>query len=199
MAARPLRIAKGLCDFQHAARHQLVEPRLGGKAARVSLSARCVGALDYVGLDYYWGVPSFWPQELQRLSAASDFEYSNAPVWPDALDLIIREAERDFPGKPIIVIENGCVTRVPGFSRADYLTAHVNQIRKAIERGAPVEAYICWSITSNREWGLHFNDGSDFGLYHVDLDTDPDLKRVPTDSSRAYRDLIASFEEAPSP
>jgi beta-glucosidase/6-phospho-beta-glucosidase/beta-galactosidase/ABC-type amino acid transport substrate-binding protein len=172
---------------------------LAGKLPEFLCPRECVGALDYVGLDYYWGVPSFWPQELQRLSAASDFEYSNAPVWPDALDLIIREAERDFPGKPIIVIENGCVTRVPGFSRADYLTAHVNQIRKAIERGAPVEAYICWSITSNREWGLHFNDGSDFGLYHVDLDTDPDLKRVPTDSSRAYRDLIASFEEAPSP
>ena len=54
---------------------------------------------------------------------------------------------------------------------------------------------MCWSITSNREWGLPFDDGSDFGLYHIDLDTDPALKRTPTDSSRIYAALIA---EAPT-
>ncbi len=76
-------------------------------------------------------------------------------------------------------------------TRADYLKAHVNEVRKAVARGVPVEAYLCWSITSNREWGLPFDDGSDFGLYHIDLDTDPELKRVPTDASRAYAALIA--------
>ncbi len=164
---------------------------LAGKLPEFLCPHECVGALDYVGLDYYWGVPSFWPRDLHRLDAASDFNYANAPVWPDALDMIISQAERLFPGKPIIVIENGCVERVPGFTRADYLKAHVAQVRKAVDRGAPVEAYLCWSITSNREWGLRFDDGSDFGLYHVDLDTDPELKRVPTDSSRTYASLIA--------
>ncbi len=164
---------------------------LAGKLPEFLCPRECVGALDYVGLDYYWGVPSFWPSQLHRLSAASDFDYANAPAWPDALDLIIAEAERDFPGKPIVIVENGCVARVPGFSRADYLAAHIKQVRKAVERGAPVEAYICWSITSNREWGLPFDGGSDFGLYHIDLDTDPELKRVATDSSRTYAALIA--------
>ena len=165
---------------------------LAGKLPEFLCPRECVGALDYVGLDYYWGVPSFWPSELNRLSCASDFDYGNAPVWPDALDLIIAEAERDFPGDPIVIIENGCVTRVPGFSRANYLAAHVNQVRKAVARGAPVEAYLCWSISSNREWGLHFDDNSDFGLYHVDLDTDPELKRVPTEASGTYANLIAA-------
>ncbi|HEV3092456.1 MAG TPA: family 1 glycosylhydrolase [Candidatus Cybelea sp.] len=164
---------------------------LAGKLPDFLCPRDCVGALDYVGLDYYWGIPSFWPRDLHRLSAASDFEYADAPVWPDALDMIIAEAARDFPGKPIVIVENGCVTRVPGFSRADYLKAHVAQVRKAVARGAPVEAYLCWSITSNREWGLPFDDGSDFGLYHIDLDTDPTLTRKPTDSSRAYAALIA--------
>ena len=164
---------------------------LAGKLPEFLCPRECVGALDYVGLDYYWGVPSFWPSQLHRLSAASDFDYANAPAWPDALDLIIAEAQRDFPGKPIVIVENGCVARVPGFSRADYLAAHIKQVRKAVERGAPVEAYICWSITSNREWGLPFDGGSDFGLYHIDLYTDPELKRVPTDSSRTYAALIA--------
>jgi beta-glucosidase/6-phospho-beta-glucosidase/beta-galactosidase/ABC-type amino acid transport substrate-binding protein len=164
---------------------------MAGKLPEFLCPREAVGTLDYVGLDYYWGVPSFWPRDLHRLSAASDFQYANAPVWPDALEMILREAAREFPGKPIIVVENGCVVKASGVGRPDYLTEHVNQVRKAVEKGVPVDTYICWSITSNREWGLPFDDGSDFGLYHIDLDTDPDLKRQPTDSSRTYASLIA--------
>jgi beta-glucosidase/6-phospho-beta-glucosidase/beta-galactosidase/ABC-type amino acid transport substrate-binding protein len=163
---------------------------MAGKLPEFLCPRECVGTLDFVGLDYYWGVPSFWPGELHRLSAAADFQYASAPVWPTAISMILSEAARDFPGKPIIVIENGCVVRVPGFTRADYLKAHVEQVRKAVELGAPVEAYLCWSITSNREWGLTFDDGSDFGLYHIDLDADPALTRNPTESSRTYASLI---------
>jgi beta-glucosidase/6-phospho-beta-glucosidase/beta-galactosidase/ABC-type amino acid transport substrate-binding protein len=165
---------------------------MAGQLPEFLCPRECVGTLDYIGLDYYWGVPSFWPRELHRLSAAADFQYASAPVWPDALSMILLEAAREFPGMPIIVIENGCVVKAAGIGRPDYLTEHVNQVRKAVERGAPVEAYICWSITSNREWGLPFDDGSDFGLYHVDLDNDPELKRMPTDSSRRYASLIAN-------
>ena len=164
---------------------------MAGKLPEFLCPRECVGTLDFVGLDYYWGVPSFWPGELHRLSAAADFQYASAPVWPTAISMILSEAARDFPGKPIIVIENGCVGRASGVARADYLKAHVNEVRKAVARGAPVEAYLCWSITSNREWGLRFGDGSDFGLYHIDLDTDPELKRTPTDASRMYAGLIA--------
>jgi beta-glucosidase/6-phospho-beta-glucosidase/beta-galactosidase/ABC-type amino acid transport substrate-binding protein len=171
---------------------------MAGKLPEFLCPRECVGTLDFVGLDYYWGVPSFWPGELHRLSAAADFQYASAPVWPNAINMILSEAARDFPGKPIIVVENGCVVRVPGFTRADYLKAHVAQVRKAVELGAPVEAYLCWSITSNREWGLTFDDGSDFGLYHVDLDTDPALTRKPTDSSRTYASLIADSKVAAS-
>jgi len=167
---------------------------MAGKLPQFLCPPECVGSLDYVGLDYYWGVPSFWPRDLHRLSAASDFQYADAPVWPDALDMILREAAREFPGKPIIIIENGCVARASGVGRPDYLTEHVNQVRKALARGAPVAAYVCWSITSNREWGLPFDDGSDFGLYHIALDDDPELKRIPTDSSRTYAALIGPAE-----
>lgn len=164
---------------------------MAGKLPEFLCPRECVGSLDYVGLDYYWGVPSFWPRDLHRLSAASDFQYADAPVWPNALDMILQAAARDFLGKPLIVIENGCVVRASGVGRPDYLTEHVRQVRKALQRGAPVDTYICWSITSNREWGLPFDDGSDFGLYHIALDDDPELKRVPTDSSRTYASLIA--------
>jgi beta-glucosidase/6-phospho-beta-glucosidase/beta-galactosidase/ABC-type amino acid transport substrate-binding protein len=165
---------------------------MAGKLPEFLCPRECVGTLDYVGLDYYWGVPSFWPRDLHRLTAASGFDYSNAPVWPDALRMILLEAAQEFPGKPIMVVENGCVVKAANVGRPDYLTEHVNQVRKAVERGAPVDAYLCWSITSNREWGLPFDDGSDFGLYHIDLDSDPQLVRKPTDSSRRYADLIGA-------
>jgi beta-glucosidase/6-phospho-beta-glucosidase/beta-galactosidase/ABC-type amino acid transport substrate-binding protein len=164
---------------------------MAGKLPEFLCPRECVGTLDYVGLDYYWGVPSFWPRDLHRLSAAADFQYASAPVWPDALKMTLLEAAREFPGKPIVVIENGCVVKAAGIGRPDYLTEHVAQVREAVARGAPVEAYLCWSITSNREWGLPFDDGSDFGLYHIDLDTDPALIRKATDSSRTYANLIA--------
>jgi beta-glucosidase/6-phospho-beta-glucosidase/beta-galactosidase len=137
-------------------------------------------------------VPSFWPRDLHRLSAASDFQYADAPVWPNILDTILVEAAEAFPGKPIVVVENGCVVRASGVGRPFYLTEHINQVRKARRRGAPVDTYICWSITSNREWGLRFDDSSDFGLYHIALDDDPQLTRVPTDSCRTYASLITS-------
>jgi len=57
--------------------------------------------------------------------------------------------------------------------RNDYIRRHVLEVQKAVARGIPVFGYLCWSITSNREWGLAFSPGNDFGLYHIDLDGEP--------------------------
>jgi beta-glucosidase/6-phospho-beta-glucosidase/beta-galactosidase len=62
--------------------------------------------------------------------------------------------------------------------------------------GIPVHAYIYWSITSNREWGLPFGPASDFGFFHIDLDLDPQLRRVPTPSAELYKQIIR--EETPN-
>jgi ABC-type amino acid transport substrate-binding protein len=172
---------------------------MAGKLPPFLCPSECIGALDYVGIDYYWGVSSVWPGTLHRLSAVAECHYGLAPVWPYVLDSILREAEEQFPGKPIIVIENGCVTSADGFSRARYLEAHIAQVERALRRGSPIAAYLCWSITSNREWGLPFDDNSDFGLYHIDLDRDPELKRVPTEASRRYAQLIASAPRTQKP
>ena len=165
-----------------------------GKLPAFLCPPECVGALDFVGLDYYWGVPSIWPSELQRLGAAAECRYAQAPVWPGELERVLRQAHEQFPEKPIVVIENGCVTSADGFSRADYLAAHIKEVDRAVSGGVPVAAYLCWSITSNREWGLPFDDNSDFGLYHIDLDSDPTLARVPTNASVRYAQIIAEHQ-----
>jgi beta-glucosidase/6-phospho-beta-glucosidase/beta-galactosidase/ABC-type amino acid transport substrate-binding protein len=165
---------------------------MAGRLAPFLCPAECVGAIDFVGLDYYWGIPSLRPSQIQRLCAASECRYANAPVWPAIIHDILREQQEQFPGKPIILIENGCTTTADGIARADYIARHLRYVQRAVDEGVPVAAYLCWSITSNREWGLPFDNASDFGLYHIDLDHDPNLTRVPTPASERYKEIITA-------
>lgn len=150
----------------------------------------CEGQQDYVGLDYYWGVSNLAPRRLRQLSDATTGDYSDAPVWPAAMRRVLRRAARAFPGLPVLVVENGCVTVADGVKRADYLRRHVAEALRARAEGVPLIGYLCWTITSNREWGLPFGPSNDFGLYEVHLDTDPDLRRIPTSSVATYKELI---------
>jgi beta-glucosidase/6-phospho-beta-glucosidase/beta-galactosidase len=82
------------------------------------------------------------------------------------------------------------VDKADGIGRASYISEHIRQVQRAHQNGVKVAAYTCWSITSNREWGLKFSPSSDFGLYHIELDTDPELKRVPSAAVAIYRKII---------
>jgi len=96
-----------------------------------------------------------------------------------------------FPGLPLLIVENGSVDVADNIDRATYIREHIRQAQLAVKDGVNLMGYICWAITSNREWGLPFDKSSDFGLYHIDLDTDPDLRRIPTPAVAAYQDIIA--------
>jgi beta-glucosidase/6-phospho-beta-glucosidase/beta-galactosidase len=165
---------------------------MAGRLAPFLCPPEAVGALDFVGLDYYWGIPSLRPAQVEHLLSAMEFRYANAPVWPRILRDILREQSGDFPGKPILVIENGCVTSAEGIARPDYIARHLLEVQRAVADGVPVAAYLCWSITSNREWGLPFDNNSDFGIYHIELDRDPALTRTPTPASTRYAQIIAA-------
>ena len=164
---------------------------MAGKLPAFLCPTECVGAQDFVGLDYYWGVPTFRLDRVGRLMDAAHQRYADAPVWPRVLYDMLRYYGRMFPGQEILIIENGCVKEADHLSRARYLREHVRQVVHALRKGVNVRGYLWWSITSNREWGLPLDDGSDFGLYHIDLDRDPLLRRVATPSAHAYRDVIA--------
>jgi len=162
---------------------------MAGKLSSFLCPPEAVGQQDFVGLDYYWGVPNLF--DIGRLADAARAHYSRAPVWPATLYSLLRNYERMFPGKEILLIENGCVNAADGVSRVDYIERHVREVQRAVAAGVPVSAYLYWSITTNREWGLPLDEDSDFGLYHIDLDTDEDLKRTPTPAAEAYRRIIA--------
>ena len=113
-----------------------------------------------------------------------------APVWPGELYKILRYHAKLFPGKDILLIENGCVDATDGYDRSRYIESHIREVQRAYQKGVKVTGYDCWSITSNREWGLPFNRGSDFGLYHIELDSDPKLTRMPTPAVEVYKRII---------
>lgn len=147
-------------------------------------------AQDFVGMDYYWGLPTSRLLQFNRLVEAGEGRFLNAPVWPEGMGHAMRRYHRWFPNQEIMIIENGCVPLADGVTRQEYLKAHLAEVSQACQDGVPVSAYLCWSLTSNREWGHAFNHQTDFGLYHVGLETDPDLKRKPTAEVEFYREFI---------
>ena len=156
--------------------------------------AEAVGAQDFVGLDYYWGLPTWRLGRFRSLEDAAHGRFLRAPVWPKGLYHALRRFHRWFPGQELFIVENGSVPVANGVSRTDYLRAHVAEVERAIAKGVPVKGYNFWSITSNREWGHAFDPNTDFGLYFVDLDKDAELKRVATDEVEVYREIIGSVE-----
>jgi beta-glucosidase/6-phospho-beta-glucosidase/beta-galactosidase/ABC-type amino acid transport substrate-binding protein len=163
---------------------------MAGKLSGFLCPPECVGQQDFVGFDYYWGIGALQINRIQRLLDAAAGRFDRAPVWPGALYGMLKYHAALFPSQPILIIENGSVAMADKIDRATYIRRHVREVQRARRDGVDVVAYVCWSITSNREWGLKFDQGSDFGLYHVELDSDPDLKRVPTDTVMVYREII---------
>ncbi|RMI33500.1 family 1 glycosylhydrolase [Nocardia stercoris] len=142
------------------------------------------GKLDFVGVDYYFGpsgdgtqagAPGMW----------------NLPLQTEGIYYALRHYARQFPGKPLFVVENGMPTengqpRPDGYDRADHLRDTVYWIQRAKADGMNVIGYNYWSLTDNYEWGSY---APRFGLYTVDVGADPQLIRKPTDAVEAYATL----------
>jgi beta-glucosidase/6-phospho-beta-glucosidase/beta-galactosidase len=163
---------------------------MAGKLPEFFCPKECVGQQDFVGLDYYWGIDSIELHRMHQLIDATMSRFDDAPVDSPGLLRVLSRLHRWFPDKEILIIENGCIDEADKLTREEYLRAHIREVTRARTMGIPVAGYICWSITSNREWGLAFGPASDFGLYHIDLDNDPELKRVPTASAEMYKKVI---------
>lgn len=148
----------------------------------------CIGQLDYVAFDYYFGTPLL--HNVGHLMDVIERRYHTAPIWSGGLYDALLYFQGIFPTLPVFVIENG----VPGVStsiqRARYFRDHVREVQKAREKGVNVVGYLAWSLTTNHEWGLPHGPAADFGLYHIDMATDPELRRRPTPASVTYRAIV---------
>ncbi|MFE3542802.1 family 1 glycosylhydrolase [Nocardia sp. NPDC059177] len=149
---------------------------------------RMAPRLDYIGIDYYYG---FSPTQLE---VPDPSKLWTLPLQAEGIYYALDHYARRFPGKPLYIVENGIPTengqpRADGYTRADSLRDTVYWLQRAVADGIPVIGYNYWSLTDNYEWGSYTPR---FGLYTVDVLTDPTLTRVPTDAVAAYRAITAA-------
>lgn len=158
-------------------------------------SDRIADVLDYVGIDYYYGVAL---DNLTAINAAWNDFWAVRPQPEDIYHALRHYSDR-FPGKPLYIVENGLPTdgdrdepgahpRADGVDRADNLRDTIFWVQRASADGMNVIGYNYWSIADNYEWGSY---RPRFGLYTVDALTDPALTRTPTDAVAAYREITA--------
>lgn len=145
--------------------------------------------LDYVGLDYYYSIA---PADLTAVFAATG-EFWKASVAADGIFYALRDLHRRFPSTPLYVVESGMATkngqlRPDRYRRADHLRDLVYWVQQARRTGIPVIGMNYWSLTDNYEWGSYTPR---FGLYTVDVKTDPTLRRKPTPAVAAFTKIIA--------
>ncbi|MBU3066146.1 family 1 glycosylhydrolase [Nocardia sp. NEAU-G5] len=174
-----------------------------GEEAQVNggIVDRIANRLDYVGIDYYFaydpaaafldGISQATGSAIPSISSA---RLSDLPVRPEGIYYALQYYSRRFPGKPLYIVENGLPTdngrpRADGYSRSDHLRDTVFWLQRAKADGMNVIGYNYWSLTDNYEWGSY---APRFGLYTVDVRTDPTLTRRPTDAVGTYNQLIAA-------
>ncbi|WP_067705060.1 family 1 glycosylhydrolase [Nocardia jejuensis] len=146
--------------------------------------------LDYVGIDFYYGVSL---EHLPTLALVGEELWENA-IEPEGIYYDLRTYAEKFPGLPLYVVENGLPTdsgrpRADGYTRADHLRDTVYWVQRAKADGIDVIGYNYWSLTDNYEWGSY---APRFGLYTVDVTSDSSLTRRPTDAVPAYRAITAA-------
>ncbi|WP_436777581.1 GH1 family beta-glucosidase [Yinghuangia sp. YIM S09857] len=119
-------------------------------------------------------------------------------IEPQGLEDHLVALSKDFPGLPIMVMENGAAFAdavgdsngrrvVLDRDRTQFLIDHATAIHRARERGANVVGYIVWSLLDNFEWAEGY--GPRFGIVHVDYDTQ---ERTPKLSSHWLSELCAT-------
>lgn len=79
--------------------------------------------------------------------------------------------------------------RPDGYTRSQHMRDHIYWIQRAIADGVKVMGFNYWSLTDNYEWGSY---RARFGLYTVNVATDPSLKRIPTDGVETFRTVLAN-------
>jgi beta-glucosidase/6-phospho-beta-glucosidase/beta-galactosidase len=183
-------------------------PRRVLTAAYASPHERTLGA---VGFDWYDPVASHAIRVPGRTGAGGRREWStgraiwDVPPHPDGLRDWCRSEGALHPHLPLWLVENGMATRVvanraqpraDGWDRPRYLREHLGAVVDAVTDGAPVTAYLHWSLVDNYEWGTYEPRLGLFGMDRSDpggavrwMDTDAQGD----DAAGAFQRIVAGL------
>lgn len=167
------------------------------------------GTFDFFGLNHY-STSLCEPADAQYqatvpLGYLGDMEVklSRDPTWHQAASYylfyvpwgmrgILNYIRTHYQNVPVMVTENGVTDNngtLRDSHRVEYLRSYIDELIKAVRLdGCNVIGYTVWSIVDNFEWARGYTER--FGIYYVDFN-DPERRRVPKDSSRFYKRVIA--------
>ncbi|MEX2246326.1 MAG: GH1 family beta-glucosidase [Dehalococcoidia bacterium] len=154
---------------------------------------------DFIGINLYQrAIVADAPQDrnlgTRMIPGPGPRTGMNWESWPAALYRMIMRVTQEYGRPPIFITENGCsqedaVTpdgRVHDEKRTEFLRGYIGQVGRAIDEGADVRGYYCWSLIDNFEWTFGYSQR--FGLVYCDFADGQ--KRIVKDSGLWYRDLI---------
>ncbi|MFE3753613.1 family 1 glycosylhydrolase [Nocardia tengchongensis] len=150
---------------------------------------RIAGRLDFIGIVQAY---TFTPGSLLAQSPLQLSSPVGHLIQPESIYYALDFYARRFPGTPLYVTGNGMFlidgqARADGYTSADHLRDTAYWLQRAKADGIDVIGYNRWGLTDTFEWGTY---ALRFGLYSVDVRTDPTLTRHPTPAVDAYRTLI---------
>jgi beta-glucosidase len=156
--------------------------------------------LDFLGINYYSRfVVADDPEtknplkiKFVRVEDASYTDMDNE-IYPTGLYDILKQTVQKYHPARILITENGCAVqdspdaagRVHDTARVDFLSAHLQELWRAISDGVLVDGYFIWSLLDNFEWSFGYSKR--FGIIHVDYATQA---RTPKDSFFYYQNII---------
>jgi beta-glucosidase/6-phospho-beta-glucosidase/beta-galactosidase len=175
---------------------------------------------DYVAYDYYdpFCAHSIRFPSLQELlkPGKQPFEglrnslFSKWWDWrvlPEGLRFFSQSMAQAYPGKALLIAENGMAhrcdrdnrlaPRADGMRRSAFIRMHAGEVVALVQEGVPLIGYFYWSLFDNYEWGTY---SARFGLFS--LDYEKNTERRPEDHfgdrpSETYAEIVRSARLAP--
>ena len=154
--------------------------------------------LDFLGVNFYSRQTVAADQNSKPLPIRSVNRENvkrtamNWEVHPQAFEEILLRISKEYSPKAIYITENGSAWNdevingeIIDDERIDYLVRHLDAMRSARDRGAPILGYFAWSFLDNFEWAYGYEKR--FGLIYVDYKTQ---KGTPKKSAFFYRQLL---------
>jgi len=147
-------------------------------------------AVDAIGQD----TAAFPACPPLRFAPRPPFTDMGWEIYPDGMELALREITDHLPGVPIWICENGAAveeaTDAAGIHdplRTEYIHDHLRSLLRSTDRGFDVRGYYAWSLLDNLEWASGWT--KKFGIIRVDPATGT---RTPKDSAHWYRQVLQS-------
>lgn len=152
--------------------------------------------IDFMGQNIYNGYyircgEDGKPEYVER-EVGSPVTAVNWPITPKAFYYGIKFLTERY-NYPLYITENGMAChdnisidgRVHDYDRITFLDEYISEMQRAIDEGANVKGYFCWTFLDNLEWDKGYKER--FGLVYVDYHNQ---RRIVKDSGYWYKKLI---------